>query len=192
VAADRICLGVILGAHGVRGDIAVRSFAAVPADLVTYGPLGDEAGARSLALTLVRAEGDRLIVRAAGIADRDAAAALKGMRLHVARAALPEPAADEFYHSDLIGLAVRRTDGQAYGAVRALHDFGAGPVIEIERADGARVMLPFTLAVVPVVDIAGGHILVDPPAELDPATAARGEDGPADADAPAAATGAAP
>ena len=101
-----------------------------------------------------------------GVADRNAAEALKGLRLYVGRDALPALAEDEFYHADLIGLAVEQVGGERLGTVKAVHDFGAGDVLEVTREEGGSVFLPFTMAVVPVVDIAGGRLVADPPAEL--------------------------
>lgn len=163
---DKICLGVIAGAHGVRGEVRVESFTADPAAIAAYGPLGDERGQRRLTLELVGEKRGQLVARIAGIADRDAAEALKGLRLYVERAVLPPPAQDEYYHGDLLGLAVEARGGGRLGVVKGLYDFGAGSVIEVERPGGASVMLPFTRAVVPVVDLAGGRLVVDPPAEL--------------------------
>jgi 16S rRNA processing protein RimM len=166
MAKRKVCLGMIAGAHGVRGDVRVQSFTADPADIVAYGPLTDEAGTRKLSLKLVGETRGQLIARIAGVADRNAAEALKGLRLYVERSALPATAAEEYYHGDLLGLRCELRDGEAYGTVAALHDFGAGDVIEIERPGGERVMLPFTSAVVPVVDLAGGRLVVEPPVEV--------------------------
>lgn len=175
---DKVCLGVIAGAHGVRGEVRIESFTADPAAIAAYGPLSDEGGERRLALELVGESRGQLIARIAGIADRDAAAALKGLRLYVERARLPAPGADEYYHGDLLGLAVEDRDGGPLGVVKGLHEFGAGSVIEIERPSGARIMLPFTRAVVPVIDLAAGRIAVDPPPGLvEPAAEADGRGG---------------
>ena len=109
---------------------------------------------------------DMLVARLKGVADRNAAEALKNLRLYVPRERLPAPADDEFYHADLVGLAATTADGAPFGIVKAVHNFGAGDLLEIEPADGeATVMLPFTEATVPAVDIAGGRIVVAPPAD---------------------------
>ena len=115
------------------------------------------------------------MARIAGIDDRDTAQALRGVELHVARDALPLPGEDEFYYADLVGLPAVRSDGEAYGVVRALHDFGAGDMIEIALDGGGEALLPFTRAVAPVVDLKAGHIVIDPPVE----TEARAVDGDA-------------
>ena len=164
-----VLVGVVAGAHGVRGAVRVRSFTERPADLAAYGPLTDEGGRRRIALTVAGpAPGAKggLIARIAGVEDRAAAAALRGLRLYVPRAALPEPAPDEYYRTDLIGLAVELPDGSPFGRVAAVHDFGAGDVLEIERPAGGALSVPFTKAVVPVVDPASGRIVLDPPPGL--------------------------
>lgn len=161
-----ICLGAIAGAHGVRGLVKVKCFTAVPENIAAYGPLADEGGTRRFRLRVVRKVKDGVLAAIEGIADRNAAEALRGTRLYIERAALPAPADDEFYQVDLIGLRAERSDGGMFGSVVALHDFGAGDLLEIRPADGgATVMLPFTREVVPLVDLAGGRIVVVPPAE---------------------------
>lgn len=165
-AARRVLMGVITGAHGVRGLLRVKSFAAEPEAITAYGPLEDERGERRFALELRGAVKGVLIARLDGITDRNAAERLKGTRLYLPRAALPEPEAEEYYHADLLGLAVEFKDGAVFGRVRAVHDFGAGDSLEVERPDGRMVMVPFTRTVVPVVDIAAGRLVVDPPKGL--------------------------
>lgn len=169
-AAGRLLVGAIAAPHGVRGLVKVKSFTAEPADIAAYGPLSDERGRRRITLQVMSAaSGGALICRIDGIADRDAAEALRGLRLYVERAALPAPAAaEEYYHADLIGLAATLADGTAFGRVVAVQNYGAGDILEIERDGGTPrlVDLPFTRTVVPVVDIAGGRLVVDPPAEL--------------------------
>lgn len=161
---DRVLMGAIVGAHGVRGQVRVKSFAAEPKDIASYGPLEDARG-RAVILTLKGGADDVLIASIDGVTDRDMAEKLKGTELFVSRAALPAAGDEEFYHADLVGLDVRLPDGTHFGTVRAVHDFGAGDSLEIERADGD-VMVPFTKAAVPVVDIAGGFIVLDPPVGL--------------------------
>ena len=170
-----VCLGVIAGAHGVRGEVRLESFAAKPSDIASYGPLRDESGERRFALTLRGSARGGLIARIEGIEDRDAAAALKGTRLHVERSSLPAPAEEEYYHSDLLGLRCERRDGALFGKVAALHNFGAGDVIEVEREDGERVLLPFTRATVPLVDLAGGRLVLELPFEVEVEAAAEAE-----------------
>lgn len=164
--ADRVCLGAVTGAHGVRGLVKVKPFTENPDDVAAYGPVEDEPGGRRFALAVTGRQKDAVIVRVDGVTDRDAAEALRGTRFYVARSALPEPADGEFYHADLIGLAVVTAGGETLGRVTAMHDFGAGDLIEYVGADGKPRMLPFTEAAVPEVDIAGGRIVVDPPEGL--------------------------
>ena len=167
MAEDRLCVGVIVGAHGVRGDLRVKSFTADPEDLVSYGPLTDAGGARRFKLRILGAARGLLRVHVDGVEDRTAAEALAGVELYVARERLPAPEEDEFYHADLIGLQVERRDGSFYGTVRALHDFGAGDVIEVALAGGGLAVLPFTAAVVPEVDLAGGRVVIVPPEDIE-------------------------
>jgi 16S rRNA processing protein RimM len=169
----RVCVGAIGGAHGVRGLVRIKSFTETPGDLTAYGELTDEAGERRFSLTVTGRVKGAVLARIADVADRDAAAALKGTRLYVARDALPPPAADEYYYADLIGLAVELPDGTAVGRVRAVDDYGAGDVLEVAldrpRGGGPVVMVPFTRAAVPVVDPDAGRIVVNPlPGLLEP------------------------
>ena len=165
----RLCLGAFVGAHGVRGLVRLKSFTEVPEDIAAYGPLGDEAGRRAFAIELTGRAKGLLLAKVEGVSDRDAAEALKGTRLYVDREALPAVEdEDTFYHADLIGLAVETRDGRPLGRVRALHDFGAGDVIELEGAPReAPAMLPFTRAVFPEVDLDGGRLIADPPDEVE-------------------------
>jgi len=170
-AAKRICVGVITGAHGVQGAVRVKSFTADPKDVARYGPLEDESGERRLSFRLVGSAKGVVIAHLAGIADRDRAEGLRGLRLYLQRAALPPTAEEEYYHADLIGLEAALADGTALGHVRAVHDFGAGDTLEIERLAGPPAMVPFTRAIVPIVDLAAGRLVLDPPPGLinDPA-----------------------
>lgn len=159
----RVCLGAITGPHGVRGLVKVKPFTEVPEDIAAYGPVEDEAGTRRFTLRVTGAAKGQVIVAVDGVGDRNAAEALKGQRLYVARTALPEPEDGSFYHADLIGLSVAGPDGAELGSVTALYDFGAGDVLEFRGADGKARMLPFTEAVVPTVDLAGRRMVVHPP-----------------------------
>ncbi len=159
----RILVGEIGRPHGVRGLVKLRSFTTDPAAIATYGPLTDATGTQRFAVTLL-AEG---LARIEGVADRDAAARLTGTGLYVERDRLPPPEAEEFYLADLIGLAVRTEAGAAMGRVAAVEDHGGGCFLVVTAAEGAREhLLPFTRAVVPVVDIAGGCLVVIPPEEV--------------------------
>ena len=156
-----VCIGAVAGAHGVRGNVRIKPFTDAPEDVAAYGPVTDAGGARAFELSLVGESGGTVIARLSGIADRDAAEALKGLRLHVPRERLPAPGEDEFYHADLIGLRVVDSEGRAAGTVHALHDFGAGDLIEIRRPSRRLVLLPFTQTAVPHIDLAAGEVTVD-------------------------------
>ena len=165
----RVCVGVIAGPHGVRGLVKITSFTEDPAAVTAYGDPTDASGVRSFRITLQSRVKSQWIARIDGAADRDAAERLRGVRLYVDRAALPPPEdAEEFYHADLIGLRAEAVDGSPVGTVRALYDFGAGDMVEIARPGAAALMLPFTRAAVPVIDLPGRRIVVDPPAEAGP------------------------
>src|SRR6266853_218005 len=162
----RVCVGAVAGAHGVRGAVKIKSFTATPEDVAGYGPLEDESGERRFSLRLVGTGKGVVIGHLSGIADRNQAEAARGLRLYLPRAALPPTEEDEYYHADLIGLEAVLTDGTPVGAVRAVHDFGAGDTLEIARPKGPPVVVPFTRAVVPTVDLAAGRLVVDPPPGL--------------------------
>ena len=163
------------GPHGVKGAVRIKSFTASPRDIARYGPLEDEKGERRFALTVIGEGKGVLLARLSGVEDRDRAEALRGLRLYLPRAALPRTAEDEYYHADLIGLAAELVDGTKLGEVRAVHDFGAGDTLEIARAGGPPVLVPFTKSVVPVVDIEGGRLVLDPPPGILAAAGAESE-----------------
>jgi 16S rRNA processing protein RimM len=164
----RVLLGVIAGAHGLRGQVRVRSFTAEPEDVTAYGPLCDGEGTRRFALRITGRSSGTLIGSIEGIESRDSAEALKGTELYVARETLPEPSADEFYHADLVGLRVEDESGAVLGTVKAVHDHGAGTFVEVAPEDGGETrLLPFSRAGVPVVDLAAGRLVVAPADETD-------------------------
>jgi 16S rRNA processing protein RimM len=162
----RVCVGVITGPQGVRGAVRIKSFTEVPGDIARYQPVEDEAGGRHFELRLVGTTKGVVIAQIPGVEDRDQAEALRGLRLYLARAALPETAADEYYHADLIGLEAVLDDGTPVGRVRAIYDFGAGDTLELVRSGGPPVLVPFTRAVVPLVEPARGRLVLDPPPGL--------------------------
>ena len=167
---SRLLVAAVAGAVGVRGEVKLKSFTAEPGACCAYGPLSDESG-RSYQPKLVRVNEKGLVVaRLSGVGDRNAAETLRGLKLYAPRDALPDAEEDEFYHADLIGLRAELADGTAFGDVRALHDFGAGELIEIggvaKDKGGPVVILPFTKVACPVVDLAGGRVVVDPPSGL--------------------------
>jgi 16S rRNA processing protein RimM len=166
VTDNRVCVGVVTGPQGVRGAVRIKSFTADPAAVAQYGPLEDEAGERQFRLRLVGNAKGVLIAKIAGVGDRDRAEDLRGLRLYLPRAALPPPAEDEYYHADLIGLAAVLADGTPLGQVRAVYDFGAGDTLDIARPKEPPLMVPFTRAIVPEVDLAAGRLVIDPPPGL--------------------------
>jgi len=161
----RVLLGRIAAAHGIRGEVLIQSYAAVPAAIGGYGPLTDAAGGRTITIIGARATAKGVVARLAGIDTRAAAEGLKGLELFVARARLPAPNADEFYHADLIGLTAIDAAGQAFGRIAAVHNFGAGDLIEVVLAGSTRTeLVPFTEATVPTVDLPAGRAVVLLPA----------------------------
>jgi 16S rRNA processing protein RimM len=150
----------------VQGAVRIKSFTQAPEDIARYGPLTDEAGNRCFELRLVGAVRGVVLARLSGIEDRDQAEALRGLRLHLPRAALPQTEAEEYYHADLIGLEAVLGDGTWVGRVRAIHDFGAGDTLELARPGASPVMVPFTRAVVPSIELAAGVLVLDPPPGL--------------------------
>jgi len=158
-----VCVGAVAGAFGVSGEARIKSFCAEPKAIAGYGPLTTEDGARSFTLRITRAVKGGFAARLSGVASREAAEALKGTRLYAQREKLPALPDDEFYHADLIGLTVLDTGGAEIGRVRAIHDHGAGDMLEVTGSGGAMVLIPFTGAAVPTVDLAAGRIVADPP-----------------------------
>ncbi|RUS59896.1 16S rRNA processing protein RimM [Pseudorhodobacter sp. E13] len=163
---NRLCVGAISGSYGVKGEVRLKSFCAEPTAIADYGPLFTEDGTRSFSITLTRPVAGGLGARLSGVASKEEADALKGTSLYVSRDKLPNLPDDEFYHADLIGLEARDTGGVLLGKVIAVHNHGAGDLLEIGGAAGS-LLLPFTMASVPTVDLSAGRIVVDPPEGLD-------------------------
>ena len=175
---SKVCLGVVSGAHGIRGEVKIKSFGADPLAIGAYGPLSDETGGATVEITTVRPNKGGVIARIKGVGDRTQAEAPKGFKLFVERSALPDAGEDEYYHADLVGLRVELSDGKPMGKVIAVQDFGAGPMLEIrlsgpsktEGKPGAKaentLLAPFTREIVPEVDLAGGRLVLDPPPGL--------------------------
>jgi 16S rRNA processing protein RimM len=156
-------LGAVIAAHGIKGEVKVRTFTSSPDALSAYGPLATDKGRALTIVSLNPVKGDEAIVRFEGIDDRNQAETLKGQQLFVARASLPEPAADEFYLADLVGLRVEDVAGAHLGKVRAVHNFGAGDIIELARAGGGTDFIPFNSSVTREIDVAKGRIVIEPP-----------------------------
>jgi 16S rRNA processing protein RimM len=159
---ERLCVGVVIGAHGVKGALRIKSFTADPEDLIHYGPLETSTGERW------RLKGAKVGVKGVvtaqidKVSDRNQAEAAKGIKLFIERDALPAPEEDEFYVSDLIGMSAWNVNGAELGTVTAVFDFGAGDVIEVKGQAG-ELLVPFTKAAVPEVDLLGRKVVIDPP-----------------------------
>ena len=156
-------MGAILSAHGIKGEVKVKTFTLKPGNLALYGPLITKSGRRLTVLSARATQIDQAVVAFEGVGDRDAAETLNGEELFVSRAALPPPASDEFYEADLLGLKAEDRTGKPLGKVRALHNFGAGEVIEIELLDGNTEFVPFHSDSVEAVDLEGGRIVIELP-----------------------------
>jgi 16S rRNA processing protein RimM len=177
--AARICVAQIGGAHGIRGEVKLKSFTADPMAIQDYAPLESEDGAARFVIEALRPGKGHLVARLRGICDRDSAERLAFLKLFVPRERLPPPDADEFYHVDLIGLRAMTAAGQEIGTVLAVHDFGAGPIVELRLvASGASIMLPFTQACVPEINVAGGCMVVELPQDARAATGAKNSGSP--------------
>ncbi|MDE2601907.1 MAG: ribosome maturation factor RimM [Bradyrhizobium sp.] len=162
-----ICVARIGAAHGVRGAVKLWTFTEDPLAVKRYGPLMTRDGARQFEVTHVREAKDHLVATLKGIANREEAERLNGLELYIAREKLPATGADEYYHADLIGLAAVTTANEPLGRVVAIHNFGAGDIVEIAPPQGATILLPFTNAAVPTVDLAGGRMVIELPEEID-------------------------
>ena len=168
MATDRICVGAIAGAFGVKGEVRLKSFCADPAAIAGYAPLWTENGSRSFTVKLTRGLNDGLVARLSGIATKEEADALRGLTLYADREKLPNLPDDEFYHADLIGLEAWDASGAKLGPVRAVYNHGAGDILEIfVPGRKTALLLPFTKAAVPTVDLTARRIIVDPPEETE-------------------------
>jgi 16S rRNA processing protein RimM len=165
--AAQICVARIGAAHGVRGEVKLWTFTEDPFAVKRYGPLRTKDGARQFEVTQAREAKGHLVATLKGVATREDAERLNGVELYVARDKLPATGEDEYYHADLIGLAAVTPLNEPLGRVVAIHNFGAGNLIEIAPPQGATMLLPFTNAVVPSVDLAGGRVVIELPEEID-------------------------
>jgi 16S rRNA processing protein RimM len=161
MAGRKVCVGAVIGAKGVRGEVRIKSFTAAPGDIGAYGPVATEDG-RQFRLKVTGSAKDIVTAKLDGVADRNAAEALKGTQLYVDRAALPPPEDGSYYHADLIGLAARLTTGEALGEVTAVFNFGAGDMLEVTKPDGEADLIPFPGPAIETVDLAAGTIVIVP------------------------------
>ena len=165
--SDKVCVGAIGGAFGVHGEVRLKSFTADPEAIADYAPLTSEDGSRSFDVQITRPVSGGFAARLSGIRSKEEADALRGLKLFAPRDRLPSLPDDEYYHADLIRLAVHDTGGAELGRVKTVLNHGAGDLLEVQLKGEARsVLLPFTLAVVPTVDLTAGRIVADPPEGL--------------------------
>jgi 16S rRNA processing protein RimM len=165
--AAQICIARIGAAHGVRGAVKLWTFTEDPLAVKTYGPLVTKDGARSFEIATTREAKGHLVATLKGIATREDAERLNGIELYIAREKLPATDENEYYHADLIGLTAVDATHEPLGRIVAIHNFGAGDIIEIAPPGGTTLLLPFTHAVVPSVDLKGGRVVVEVPAEIE-------------------------
>ena len=165
--AAPICVARIGAAHGVRGAVKLWTFTEDPLAVKRYGALTTKDGARQFEVATARQAKDHLVATLKGVTTRDEAERLNGLELYVAREKLPETHEGEYYHADLIGLAAVTEAGEPIGRVVAIHNFGAGDIIEIAPPHGPTLLLPFTNAVVPTVDLANGRVVIELPKEIE-------------------------
>jgi 16S rRNA processing protein RimM len=162
-----ICVARIGAAHGVRGAVKLWTFTEDPLAVKRYGPLTTKDGARKFEVATAREANGHLVATLKGVATREEAERLNGLELYIAREKLPATDEDEYYHADLIGLAAVSATHEPIGRVTAIHNFGAGDIIEIAPPHGSTLLLPFTNAVVPTVDLANGRVVIVLPAEIE-------------------------
>jgi 16S rRNA processing protein RimM len=163
---DRVCLGLIVRPHGVRGLVRIKPYTADPKGVGAYGAVEDESAERQIKLSVVNVAKGMVTAKIEGVTDRDQAEAMRGTELWVPRSVLPEPAEEEFYHHDLVGLRAEGKDGVEFATVKAVENFGAGNIVELQWEAGPTAFVPFTKEFVPVIDIPGGRIVVDPVPDL--------------------------
>ena len=158
---DKVCLGAIVGVHGIRGEVKVKSFSSDEKNLTRYGLLSNDKGDKRFELKIVGHSKELLRCKIKGVDDRTTAETLIGTGLYIDRALLPELKDEEFYHTDLIGLEVKNSSSEVLGQVNALYNFGAGDILEIKMNNGSLEMVPFTKSFVPVINIKDGYIIVE-------------------------------
>ena len=165
--ADRVLLGEIGAAQGLKGEVRLRSYTQEPAGIAAYGPLQDETGAKQIEIEHVRVTPKAVIARIKGVTTREGAEALNGTKLYMSRAALPERDEGEWYVADLVGLEAVDADGAPLGTVIGVHNFGAGDIVEVAPEDGESLLIRFTEATVLEVDIEKGRMVLVPPEEIE-------------------------
>lgn len=159
----RICLGAFAGAHGVKGAVQIKSFTKTPEDIGAYGPVETEDSGRIFTLTVIRTlKAGLVLATAPEVASREDAQALKGTRIYVDRNSLPDPEPDAFYHEDLIGLDAIDEAGEPMGRIKAVYNFGAGDLLELEAIPGVKGLrlVPFTKEAAPIIDLTAGRVTI--------------------------------
>jgi 16S rRNA processing protein RimM len=167
MSPSQICVARIGAPHGVRGAVKLWTFTEDPLAVKRYGPLATKDGARRFEVTSAREARGHLVATLEGVTTREQAERLNGVELYVTRERLPDAGENEYYHADLIGLVAVTPTAQPLGRVVAIHNFGAGDIIEIAPPQGATMLLPFTHAVVPTVDLVGGRVVIELPQEIE-------------------------
>ena len=162
----RICVGAIVGSHGLNGYVKIKSFMVVPEDIVAYGPLTDKQGKRSFNLELISSNKKGFVAKISGVNDRNTSDAMRGIELYLSRDLLPDLEGNEFYYSDLIGLRVEKPSGEMIGIIGMIDNYGAGEIIEVDLVDGGKEMYKLSPEVVPEIDLKNGRFVVVPPIEV--------------------------
>ncbi len=163
----RIFVGEITGAHGIRGDVLIRTYTEAPGAIASYGPLTDATGQRSFSLRIVRVTRKGIVARINGIDDRNGAEPLRGTKLYIERARLPKTSEAEFYYADLVGLRAVAGDGSVLGKIVSVQNFGAGDLLELKPQDGSETeFIPFEDRFVPSIDLESGTVVINPPTEI--------------------------
>jgi 16S rRNA processing protein RimM len=161
-----IQLGRIAAAHGLKGEVKIESYTENPRDIASFGALRDDSGAARFTLHLTGTAGRLLIARVDGCATREQAEKLQGQTLWLPRELLPPLRKGQTYHADLVGMDVMLESGERYGRIHAVHNFGAGDVIEITRTDGNNEMLPFASHFFPKIESEQRRVIISPPEYL--------------------------
>ena len=165
--SEKLCVGAITGAHGIHGEVKIKTFTELPEAIATFGKLCDERGDTSFVIRSIKPAKGGIVARIKGVDNRGAAEQLKGTALFTSRAHLPELEEGEYYYSDLLGLEVRFDDGRLFGHVKAVENFGAGDLIDVQPLEGGdTIFIPFTREIVPEIDIEAGWLTINPPEGL--------------------------
>ncbi|MGJ8529516.1 ribosome maturation factor RimM [Maritalea sp.] len=166
--SKRVLMGQIGAAHGIQGQVRIKSHTEDPLALKNYSPLTTNRPGLEIVIKKARLNKTVIVASISGVADRTAAEALNGVKLYVNRDQLPETQdEDEFYQADLIGLEARFTDGKKYGTITAIQNHGAGDILEIRPVRGPSDLLPFTKKIIPEINVAEGYVILELPLEIE-------------------------